>query len=64
MYKDSRQSKRDFTLKLKKATKSNDYKECQEAAKALAEFLYDVFREQEARSVKEDAKAKPSNRPL
>jgi|GEM_PF-2805152 len=64
MPKDLRQSKRDRTLKLKKAAKSGDYKECQQAAKALAEFIYDVFHEQEARSVKEDAKAKSSHRPM
>ncbi|MDB5181162.1 MAG: hypothetical protein JWO54_925 [Candidatus Saccharibacteria bacterium] len=62
MYKDTRKNKKDRTLKLNKAKKSGDYKDCQEAAKALADFIYDVFREQEARSVKEDAKAKPSNR--
>ncbi len=64
MLKDPRQNKRDHTLKLRKAAKSGDYKECQEAAKALAEFIYDVFREQEARSVRKDAKAKSSNRTM
>lgn len=65
MYKVSPQSREDRLLKPKKATKTSNKKDRQDTTLALAEFIYDVYKERKnLRSVESYVKAKPSNRPM